>query len=124
MKIYNTNKEVLKDVKDGVLKIYDNVRFHCNVEIDANIIALDIQGHDIIAKNISAENISAKKINAENISYLAFCVAYQSLKCKAIEGRRLNSFYKCLDSEVIFKPEITTMTKEEAEKEYGIKIEG
>lgn len=83
MKIYKTNEEVKADIKDGVLKIVGDVKFECDVDIDANI--------------------NAHNINAYNIRYYAFCVAYYSFWCKSVKGRRENSFHKCLDSEIVYK---------------------
>ena len=50
--------------------------------------------------NIDAYNITARNIKADNIEYYAFCIAYESLKCNSISGRRKNSIHKCLDQEI------------------------
>ncbi len=65
-------------------------------DIDAN----NIKVCNIDAYNIKAGNIDAHNINAYDIKYYAFCIAYQSLKCKSILGRREKSFHKCLDQEI------------------------
>ena len=35
MKTYKTQKEVEKDIVDGVLEINEDVTFECNIDIDA-----------------------------------------------------------------------------------------
>ena len=70
-------------------------------DIDAHDInACDINAHDINACDINAHDIDACNIEAKNIKYYAFCITYQSLKCKSIAGERENSFHKCLDQEI------------------------
>jgi len=83
----------------------------------ADIDAWDINAENIDAKNIDARNIDALIINAENISYYAFCIAYSTLKCTSIEGKRDNSIHECLDNSI--------ESKEEVEKcsECGRKLE-
>ena len=69
--------------------------------IDAwNIEAWNIEAGDIQAEDIKAGDIQAEDIQAEDISYYAFCIAYNSLKCKSINGRRENSIHKCLDKDI------------------------
>ena len=79
MKIYKTNQEVKKDIKNGVLRIEDDVEFECNVDIEANINAehihaagnikaRDINAWDINARDINAVNINARDINAVDIN--------------------------------------------------------
>ena len=76
------------------------------VNIDAwNIDAYNIKADDIITGDISACNIEAGDINAWNIeacdiSYWAVCFAYNSIKCKSIEGRRANAKHFVLDGEL------------------------
>ena len=65
-----------------------------------DINACDINAHDIDACDINAHDIDACNIEAKNIKYYAFCITYQSLKCKSIAGERENSFHKCLDQEI------------------------
>lgn len=48
-------------------------------------------------------NIKACNINANNISFYAVCFAYNTFVCNAIRGRRENSKYFCLDSDVVIK---------------------
>ena len=98
MKIYKTQKEVEADIVDGQLVIDDSVVFECSIKISASISALDI-----LALDISAGNISARNISAGGISFYAFCCAYVKLVCKSIKGRRKNSKYFCLDSEVVIE---------------------
>ena len=90
MKTYKTQKEVEKDIVDGVLKINGDVTFECNIDIDASI--------------------NAHNINANTIEYYAFCIAYETLKVKTIKGRRPNSFHKCLDNEIEYKKDTKTIS--------------
>lgn len=68
-----------------------------------NINALDINALDIKARDIRAENIKAWDIKANKISFNAVCFAYKTFVCNAIRGRRENSKYFCLDSEVVIE---------------------
>lgn len=96
---------------------YDDIEFTFSLNINANINAfdikaVDIKANDIIALNIKADyikacdikvrDIDACVIDAKSISYFAFCIAYESLRCKSIKGKRRNSFHKCLDTEIEF----------------------
>ena len=65
-----------------------------------DISALDILAEDISAWDISAWNILTGNISAKSISYYAFCIAYKNITCEKIEGRRGNSFHKCLDGKL------------------------
>lgn len=105
MKTYKTQKEVEKDIVDGVLKINEDVTFECNIDIDASINAPTIKAH-----NINAWDINAHNINALDIKYYAFCIAYETLKVKTIKGRRPNSFHKCLDNEIEYKKDTKTIS--------------
>ena len=81
-------------------------------DIDAwNITAWDINAYnieawDIIAWNIKAINIKVENIfksttiNARDIRYHAICLAYSSIKCNSIKGRRDNAKYFVLDGEI------------------------
>ena len=127
MKIYNTQAEVDKDIVDGVLSISGNVTFNFNLKMGADLIvetgnieagdikARDIEAWNIKARNIEAGNIKAGNIEAEdikagniearNISFWSVAYARLSFSCKSITGRRDNSKYFCLDSEVVFSKE-------------------
>ena len=99
------------------LQITFDCKIPCSIEacnINAfNINAYDIEAYDIKADNIKADNIEADNITANNIEYYALCIAYESLKCKLISGRRENSFHKCLDQEIeIIKKTEETVTIE------------
>ncbi len=65
-------------------------------DINAN----NIDAYKITAHDINAHSIHAYSIKAKNIEYYAFCIAYNSFKCKSISGTRENSFHKCLDQEI------------------------
>lgn len=117
MKIYKTNEEVIKDIKDGVLEIQGDVTFECEVAIDANIRVLNngnITAWNITAWNISAKDINAWSVTAWNISYYAFCCVYQGIKCTSIKASRDTSHLPiCLDGELeIVEKEISLTGKE------------
>ena len=65
MKIYKTNEDVIKDIKNGVLAIEGDVTFDCSISISASII---VTAGNINARNINAWNITARNINAWNIT--------------------------------------------------------
>ena len=88
MKIYKTQSEVEKDIKNGVLAITGDVKFECSISIEANI-------------DISAGNISAGNISAGDILYYAVAFVYKSIRCKSIRGKRPNSHHFALDGEVV-----------------------
>jgi hypothetical protein len=70
MKIYKTQSEVEKDIKDGILEIIGDVKFECSISINANIkvVAGNINALEINAWNITAWNITARDINARDIN--------------------------------------------------------
>lgn len=68
-----------------------------------DINSIDINAHDIFAKDIKSWDIKSHNINANNISFDAVCFAYKTFVCNAIIGRRENSKYFCLDSDVVIK---------------------
>ena len=65
MKIYKTQSEVEKDIKNGILAIEGDVKFECSISILASII---VTAGDIIARNINAWDINAGDINAGDIN--------------------------------------------------------
>jgi hypothetical protein len=113
MKIYKTQEEVEKDIKDGVLVIDGDVKFECSISIDASIDAGDINARDINAVNIDARNIDAWDINAwdinawdidaRDITYYGVCFAYDNIECTSINGRKENAKHFCLDGEITIK---------------------
>ena len=118
-----TNTYVFKE--DG--SYIDSIIFNFDLDVKANIDALDINATDIDANNIdardinalnietmdinawdikawninasniNASNIDATDIKANNISYFAVCFAYNNIKCKSIKGRRSNAKHFVLD---------------------------
>ena len=79
----------------------------CNIKA-WDIKARDIQAFDINASNINSGDINANDINAgnikaNNISFYAVCFARETFVCNSIKGRRENSKYFCLDSDVVIK---------------------
>lgn len=102
MLVFNNIEEIEKyyNEETNTYEFYENgkrqdVKFNFDLSVNANIIA-----DNIGCMNIKAYNIEALNINADNINYYAFCIAYQSLKCKSIRGRRDNCIHKCLDKEI------------------------
>ena len=138
MKIYKTQKEVEKDIKNGVLAIEGDVKFECSIYISAsikvtagdinaldinawninawninagNIDAWNINAGNIDAGNIDAGNINARNINARNILYYAFCGVYDSIRCLSIKAKReSHSEPVCLDGKLEIKDEEEKVT--------------
>lgn len=107
----NTNTYVFKEDKEYI----DLVVFNFNLDVKANIDALDINACNIDANNIDANDIKAMDIkandikamdinawdiDANNISYFAVCFAYNNIKCKIIKGRRINAKHFVLDGKL------------------------
>ncbi len=88
-KIYKTQQEVEKDIKNGVLTIEGDVKFECSINIPTSLI-----------------RVIAGDINAGNIVYYAFCCIYKSIKCFSIKARRgIHQKPICLEGkEVEIKP--------------------
>jgi hypothetical protein len=148
MKVYKTQSEIEKDIKNGVLEIEGDVKFECSFSISASIkvIAGDINAGNINAGNIDAGNIDARNIDAGNIDagdinagnidarnidagnilYYAFCGVYQSIKCLSIKAKREKHTEPiCLDGSLeIKKAEVNTVEQEAIEvlKKAGYKI--
>lgn len=151
MKTYKNIEEVKADIKDGVLKVYDDIEiafdgFNICVDIickniyskdyprnitarninagninAGNINAWDINAGDIIATDIIATDIKAYEINARDINYYAVCSAYADIKCKSIKGRRANSKHFCLDREITIIEDEKIETIEIAGHKYSKK---
>jgi hypothetical protein len=106
-KLIATADETNTIVLDEDLKITFDCIIPCNIH------AWNIEAYNIKAYNIKAYNIHAWNIDAHNIKYYAFCITYQSLKCKSFSGTRENSIHKCLDQEIeIIKKGEETVTIE------------
>ena len=106
MKIYKTQREIEKDIKNEVLEIDGDVTFECSFSINASIKvnAGNINAGNINAWNINAGNITAWNITAGNILYYAFCVVYDSIKCISIKARREKAQEPiCLDGKLEVK---------------------
>ena len=125
MKVFN-NLEEMKPYYNKETNIYEfiennrlidiKIDFDLNIECNINawninasninsgdINAWNINSGDINAWDINARDINAIDINANNISFYAVCFAYKTFVCNSIEGRRENSKYFCLDSDVVIK---------------------
>lgn len=123
---YNEETNTYEFIKNNRLidiKIDFDLNIECNIKarnIKAyDITAWDIKSRDINAFDINAGNIdacdikarnikaldinSSGNINANKISFNAVCFAYKTFVCNAIRGRRENSKYFCLDSDVVIK---------------------
>jgi len=136
MKIYKSQQEVERDVKDNVLTIDGDVKFECSISISASIKVIgDIDARDIDARDIDARDIDARDINAWNINawnidawninawdinardidardilYYAFCIVYNSIKCLSIKAKReVHSEPICLDGKLEIKKEVETI---------------
>ena len=134
MKIYKTNEDVIKDIKNGVLAIEGDVIFECSISIPASIIvtagninawninALNITALDIKAWNITAWDITARDINAWDILYYAFCCVYQNIKCLSIKAKRTPSKEPiCLEGKLEIKEDekVEELTLSEVCKQLG-----
>jgi hypothetical protein len=89
--IINTQEELeaLIDDDNNII-INDDLVIRCDIDIEANI----------KANNIDAFDIKADDIEAKNIRYYSFCIARKSLICRTIEGKRQNSLHACLDQPI------------------------
>lgn len=94
------------------IKIDFDLNMECDIEawdIEAfdikarDIQAFDINAGDINAWDINSGDINARNIKANNISFYAVCFARETFVCNSIKGRRENSKYFCLDSDVVIK---------------------
>ena len=126
MRIYKTQQEVESDIKDGLLRVNDNVKIECNISINASIICwdldcgdldcwdldcgdlncgdlncMDLNCMDLDCKDLNCMDLNCRDLNCMDLSYYAIAVAYYKFKCKSVVGRRNNSKHFCLDSEVI-----------------------
>lgn len=95
MKVFN-NLEEMKPYYNEETNTYifseNNRLIDIKIDFDLNIEC-----------DINARDINAIDINANNISFYAVCFAYKTFVCNSIEGRRENSKYFCLDSDVVIK---------------------
>ena len=135
MKIYKTQQEVEADIKDGLLKVNDDIKIECNININASIMCrdldcgylycqnldcwdldcmdlncgdlncMDLNCMDLDCKDLNCMDLNCRDLHCGDLSYYAVAFAYESFKCKSIEGRRNNSKHFCLDSEVIITGE-------------------
>jgi len=142
MKIYKSQSEVEKDIKNGVLVIEGDVKFECSISISAsikvnagninawditagNINARNITAWDITAWDINAWDINAWDINAGDILYYAFCCVYQGIKCLSIKAKREKHQEPiCLEGKLEFKNEKNLGNKVKIKIDGGQIIEG
>ena len=106
--IFNFDLRINAHIKAYDIKACDIKAFNIQANgINAwDINAYNIEAWDIIAWNIKAINIKVENIfksttiNARDIRYHAICLAYSSIKCNSIKGRRDNAKYFVLDGEI------------------------
>jgi hypothetical protein len=101
----NTQAEFDDYVKDGAFAVNDSVGILCDIITEASIKCRDIECGNIECGNIICGNIDCWNIKCGNIDFYAFAFAYNSFRCTGIRGRRKNSKYLCLDSEVVITGE-------------------
>ena len=87
MKIYKTQKEIKKDIKDYVLTVDGDVKFECSFSIEASII---INDGNIKARNIDARDINANSINARDIN--AWDINARDINARDIKARDINAW--------------------------------
>ncbi|MHA1428618.1 MAG: hypothetical protein ACTSQI_21755 [Candidatus Helarchaeota archaeon] len=90
MKIYKTQAEVEKDIRNGVLAIRDDVKFECSISLEASINAWNITARrGINALNINALNIDAGNIDALDIN--AWGINARDINARGINARDINA---------------------------------
>jgi hypothetical protein len=144
MKVIKNNEELKSYIKNGVIAFNESIECNFDIDVDASIIAWnidagsinagsiiasnikarDINADDIIALNIKANNINAWNINAydinaDDIYYHASCISYKNIKCKSIAPRRENGFHKCLDGKLTILPKKRVITIDNKEIEIS-----
>ncbi len=63
----------------------------------------NFNGWDFNGGDFNGGNFNGGNFNGGKISYYAIFISYNNIECESIEGRRQNSFHKCLDGELIIK---------------------
>jgi len=109
MKVIKDNEELKSYIKNGVIAFEESIECDFDIDVDASIIAWDI----------NARNIKARNIKAGDISYYASCISYNSIKCNSIAPRRENGFHKCLDGELTILPKKRVITIDNKEIEIS-----
>ena len=100
---YQVEKGELRNVECGDLFLMDDKqRFDFN---GGNFNGRDFNGWnfngvDFNGGNFNGGNFNGWNFNGKKISYYAVFIAYESIKCTEIKGRRENAFHKCLDGEI------------------------
>jgi hypothetical protein len=67
----------------------------------------NFNGWNFNGRNFNGGNFNGRDFNGGKISYYAFFICYGNCEYTEIEGRRKNSFHKCLDGEFIKKEDDT-----------------
>ena len=149
MKIYKTQSEVEADIKNGVLAISGDVKFECNISIEASIIvtngnitarninawditASDINARDINARNIIARDITAWNINAGNITawditagnITAWDISYYGFCCvyQSIKCTSIKSRRQKVQEPICLDGKLEIKPKEDEDVERAIKL--
>ena len=90
MKIYKTQSEVEKDIKNRELFVDGDVKFECSFVIKASIrVTGDIKANDIDAGDINARNIDAYDIKASNIK--AYDIKAYDINAGDIDANNINA---------------------------------
>ncbi len=106
----NSNETDTEIIYEGDLILEEDFKTEKNLIVKGNILGKNeerwnINARNINARDINAWDINAWDINAGDISYYAVCFAYNSIKCKSIQGRRDNSKHFVLDGKIEIKEE-------------------
>jgi len=90
MKIYKTQEEFNREVKDGVFRVDGDVTFEFNLDTPANINARNINAWNINAWNIDSVNINAWNIDAWDIN--AWNIDARDIDARDIDARDINAW--------------------------------
>jgi hypothetical protein len=117
MKIIKNYKELKKLVNkhNDLILPNENVRIEFepteeeirNIECKNLSLEDDDQNFNFNGGNFNGRNFNGWNFNGGKISYYAFFICYGNCEYTEIEGRRNNSFHKCLDGEFIKKEDDT-----------------
>jgi len=108
-------------VENKVFAVQEDVTIECSITTDAyitcqNLTCMDLNCWNLNGRNLNGQNLTCQNLNCRNlicwdlncqnlncrdISFYAVAVAYRTFDCESIKGRRPNSKYLCLDSDVV-----------------------
>ena len=117
MKIIKNSKELKKLVNEhnDLILPNENVRIEFepteeeirNIECKNLSLEDDDQNFNFNGWNFNGGDFNGRNFNGGKISYYAFFICHGNCEYTEIEGRRKNSFHKCLDGEFIKKEDNT-----------------